>query len=301
MIPSIVLRSLRNSADQLTSPFRRARPKCLPATQRLLKGKSGIEFGGPSALFARNGLFPLYTIVGGLDNCNFANRTLWEGDVREGRTFVYDRLWKTGHQYLLEATAADRLPEGVYDLLLSSHMIEHTANPLLAAAHWVRLLKEGGILVLVVPHKEGTFDHRRPVTAFDHLLEDYRKGTGEDDATHVEEILAYHDLARDPAAGNFDEFKKRSALNAENRCLHHHVFDTELAVKVVDWAKLDLIDVEPVVPYHIFLVARKPKAPGQRQNAEFLRNLVTRLRTSPFAADREKGSAAEETHHASPA
>ena len=45
---------------------------------------------------------------------------------------------------------------------------------------------------------------------------------------HLQEILKFHDLSRDPAAGTLEDFQKRSLANFSNRSLHHHVFDLAL-------------------------------------------------------------------------
>ena len=143
-------------------------------------------------------------------------------------------------------------------------------------------LKPRGALILIVPHKDGTFDHRRPVTTLPHLIEDYTHGTKEDDLTHLPEILQRHDLSLDPPAGDCDAFKARSERNVENRCLHHHVFDTRLVVQVVDWLGLRLLAVEPFLLHHILVVAqRDDPAPGG--NARFLGAHASYRLTSPFA------------------
>lgn len=51
---------------------------------------------------------------------------------------------------------------------------------------------------MVLPFKEKTFDHKRPVTSIEHILEDYNLNIDERDNTHFDEILNLHDLSRDP-------------------------------------------------------------------------------------------------------
>src|SRR5438034_9196503 len=69
------------------------------------------------------------------------------------------------------------------------------ANPSCAFQEWLRVLKKKGVIFLVLPDKGGTFDDRRPVSAFSHLVRDLEMQTPEDDFTHLEEILTLHDLA----------------------------------------------------------------------------------------------------------
>lgn len=233
-----------------------AKPSALFVThQNAFAGKSGIEIGGPSRAFSRGGVFPVYPIVGNLDNCNFRSSTAWEKNLRQGQTFQFDPGKPAGLQYLAETTALSELPSSAYDFVLSSHMLEHTANPILALLEWKRLLADGGTLVLLLPDKHHTFDHRRPVTTLEHLIDDFNAGRGEDDLTHLPEILALHDLERDPDAGDMEAFKARSLRNVENRCLHHHVFDRHLAVNSVEHIGLKVHAVEEISPHHILLLA----------------------------------------------
>lgn len=233
------------------------RAKSFPTAETLLLDKTGIEIGGPSPIFTSRGAYPLYPLVKHLDNCNFGNVTVWEGNIKQGLTFQFDRKMPLGRQYIAEATAMGCISSGTYDFLLSSHVLEHIANPILALSEWVRLLKDQGTLVLILPHKDKTFDHRRPVTTLEHLIDDFKAGMGEGDLTHLPEILALHDLARDPEAGDFATFKSRSMQNFENRCLHHHVFDAQLAVDIVEYVGLKILSVEEIPPHHTLLLTRK--------------------------------------------
>lgn len=237
--------------------------KSFLAYQNRFIGKSGIEIGGPSQVFSGRGIFPVYPIVESLDNCNFCSTTVWDGAVNQGKTFLFDPRKPAGRQHIAEATALAELPTGAYDFVLSSHMLEHTANPILALSEWTRLLMEGGALVLLLPNKNHTFDHRRPVTTMAHLIADFNAGMAEDDLTHLPEILALHDLKRDPEAGDMAAFKSRSMRNAENRCLHHHVFDKHHAVDLVEYMGLKVCAVEEIGPHHILLLAEKTVAISQ--------------------------------------
>ena len=51
-------------------------------------------------------------------------------------------------------------------------------------------------------------------------------------------------------------FKSRSMKNFENRCLHHHVFDMQLAVALVEHVGLMVKVTEVVRPHHLLLVAQ---------------------------------------------
>lgn len=258
--------------------------RCYPACLEIMRNAVGMEIGGPSPMFARGGLLPLYPTARLIDNCNFAHETKWEGAIKEGDSFVFDSRKAPGRQFIAEGGELSMIESGRYDFVLSCHMLEHTANPLRALREWSRLLRAGGGLLLVVPHRDGTFDHRRPVTLIEHMNEDFERGTGEDDLTHVEEILELHDVSRDRGVHNM-ALRERMERNAEFRTLHHHVFDTRLVVKVVEKAGLAVSAVEPLEPYHVVVLARKP-LPGAASRAFPDQALREILRKSPFKIDR---------------
>ena len=224
----------------------------------LVDGKVGLEIGGPSPAFARGAVFPAYLAAARIDNCNFAAATVW-GDNAEGQTFRFNPRRAPGVQFTAEAADLG-VADSSYDFVLSSHMIEHSANPLKALREWRRVLKPGGALILVAPHKDGSFDHRRPVTALDHIIEDFEREVDETDATHVAEVLELHDLDRDPDSGGAESFRARTLQWRDNRALHHHVFDTHLAAVMVAQAGFRLLRVERQGSLDILVVATKPAA-----------------------------------------
>ena len=282
-----VLRS--EGVDGVVHAARRAisppRARCLELCQELIRGKRGLEVGGPSGVFRAKGLLPIYPVVSALDNCNFAHRTTWEGVIATGQSFRFAVDRAAGRQYVSETTDLSEILSGTYDFLLSSHVIEHTANPVQALGEWMRVLGSGGILVVLVPHRDGTFDHRRPVTALEHLFEDFERRTQEDDLTHLDEILRLHDLRKDPAAGTAEQFRIRSEKNLEHRCLHHHVFDTRLVIRLLDRLGLQILAAEAARPNHILAIARKPGAHAA-DNRHFLADGAPWQAGSPFASDR---------------
>lgn len=225
--------------------------------EKALRGKHGLEIGGPSSIFRRRNRIPIYPIIAGLDGCNFNQSTLWEHSRGEGQPYVYDPRKPPGRQHIRDAVDLGDLPAQTYDFVLSSHSLEHLANPLRALSEWHRVLKDAGILLLVLPDKRATFDHRRPVTSFSHLLSDFANGMREDDLTHLSEILELHDLSRDLAAGTREEFKQRSINNLNNRGMHHHVFDQELVAEMLSAAGMTVMTSEFAPPFHLITLAQK--------------------------------------------
>lgn len=235
-----------------------ARPAFASRLAATLRGKSGLEIGGPSRVFAAGRTLPVYPDVAHLDNVNFATQTAWEGGLRDGGEYRFDPARPAGRQFIREATALTGIPDGAYDFLLSSHCLEHVANPLAALLEWRRVVRPCGDLVLLLPDPRRTFDHRRPLTTIGHLRADLAGHTGEDDLTHLPEILSLHDLQRDPLAGTAAEFAARSTDNARNRCLHQHVFDLALMRDILIETGWEVISLEQVSPIHLIAWARRP-------------------------------------------
>lgn len=192
-----------------------------------LSNRKGIEIGGPSWIFKDYNYLPIYKLIGSLDGCNFSQNTIWEGEIEKNSTYQYYRN-KQGKQFILEASNLSIIQNETYDFVISSHCLEHIANPMKAIEEWLRVIKHNGHFLIVVPNKEKTFDHNRAITDFKHIMADYENNTSENDLTHLEEILSLHDLNMDPKAGGYEQFKQRSLSNSTIRALHHHVFDTML-------------------------------------------------------------------------
>ena len=264
----------------------RARARTWSVCRRAVHNRVGFEIGGPSGIFSGRGLLPVYGVVERLDNCNFAPDTAWEEAISEGPTYRPDRVQWTGRQYIREATDLDGIPHHAYDVIISSHVLEHLANPLRGLREWIRVLRPEGHLLLVAPHGEGTFDHRRPVTSLEHMIADFDAEVAEDDLTHLEEIVACHDLSRDPAAGGPAAFRHRCEGNFQNRCIHHHVFTTPSLLRVLDHVGLEIHTVEPTYPHHIIVLAHKPSAEAPPDNRHWLSGHAAYRKRSPFTSDR---------------
>jgi ubiquinone/menaquinone biosynthesis C-methylase UbiE len=206
----------------------------------LFAGKNGLEVGGPSKIFRDGKNLPIYNIVNELDGCNFSNKTIWVGNIDSDKNYQYYEN-KTGVQYICEATDLKQIPDSKYDFIISSNCLEHVANPIKAVEEWIRVIKNEGIILLVLPNKEFCFDHNRLTTKFSHMLQDYQSNIQEDDLTHLDEILKMHDLKMDKLAGTFEQFKERSLKNFENRALHQHVFDMDVLKEIFVFFKLEIM------------------------------------------------------------
>jgi SAM-dependent methyltransferase len=72
----------------------------------------------------------------------------------------------------------DQLPldDNSVDFVISSHVIEHFPEPIKALKEWYRVVKPGGYLYIIAPHKERTFDKERNRSTLAELIERHATG-----------------------------------------------------------------------------------------------------------------------------
>jgi SAM-dependent methyltransferase len=163
------------------------------------------------------------------------------------RPFYVDRF----EEYANEPCLADywgdaaALPfrDHALDYVASSHVLEHTANPVAALFEWARVTRHGGILYIVVPDRRYTFDHTRELTPPEHMMEDFALGTTFTDGTHISDYLDRLDWTRwNPAATPAQNAAKReelrlaytTAVAAGNEInIHFHVFELSNLIELI--------------------------------------------------------------------
>ncbi len=194
--------------------------------------KIGVEIGGPSSTGDI-----LYKNAKTIDNVIFSKNTIWSNHTDEYN--YYNN--KKGKLIINDAVNISHVQNERYDFVFSSHSLEHIANPLKAINEWLRIIKNNGYVIIIVPEKSRCFDHKRNYSKFSTLLSQYEKNVGEDDLSTLPEILSKHDLSLDLAAGNLGNFRKRSLDNFNNRCLHHYVYNDDLLMEICNYFKSKFI------------------------------------------------------------
>jgi SAM-dependent methyltransferase len=254
--------------------------KCTEKCRSALSGKQGVEIGGLSSMFTAGGTLPIYPALGSLDNWNpYATHSI----LRQC----------PGSDVKIDGLELGSVPDNSVQFILSCHSLEHIANPLKALKEWKRILVPEGYLLLVLPHGDATFDHRRKKTPFEHLLHDYEVNTGEDDQTHMHEFEQY-DFTGPGWSADFmppgyglkhnHELRERFKDNAKWRYMHQHVFDSRLACKCVDFAGFQICEAEPARPFHIIVLAQKTNR--AIDNNVYLGTQYPPFSRSPFKSDR---------------
>lgn len=114
------------------------------------------------------------------------------------------------------------------DFAIASHVIEHSSNPLKGLTEIMRILKPGGVAILIVPDMRYTFDNGRELTTLEHLLEDYAFPSRNRDLSHYQEFRMI--TLQDP----------EWLANASRDCdegvdLHYHTFTSMSFREILDW------------------------------------------------------------------
>lgn len=177
------------------------------------------------------------------------------------------------------------------DYVISSHVLEHVANPVAALGEWYRVLRPGGIIYLVVPNRLTTWDHTRDLTTVQHMLDDYTRGTTACDPTHIDDFVFGMDWSRYNPVTPAEEVAARRAELArgmhemvsrgEDINIHFHTFEPANVRGLLEtlrtwptrrfnWEILDLVDAFPAAsPNGVLAVLRVDKGWRDRAEAEW--------------------------------
>jgi len=126
------------------------------------------------------------------------------------------------------------VPNDSYDFIVSSHVLEHFPDPIKALKEWYRIVKNGGYIFMIVPHKERMFDRNKPRTT-------------------VAELLHRHETKKYP----------------ESQSNHYSFWVTEDILDLIaeinlDWKVVDFQDVDDKVGNGFSIVIKKEKRDAEK-------------------------------------
>jgi SAM-dependent methyltransferase len=135
--------------------------------RRYLGGRTGVEIGGA----AHNDF--------GVDALNVdrydSMDTVYKDAERE--------LWGRAKPVDIVADGHDLpLADKSFDFVLASHVLEHIPDPIAALEEWMRVARE--YVVLILPHRDRTFDRDRPLTPLGELVERHQTGFSSEEDKH---------------------------------------------------------------------------------------------------------------------
>lgn len=165
-------------------------------------------------------------------------------------------------------------PDQAFDFVLSSHVLEHMPNTIGALTEWLRVLKPGGVLFLVLPHAERTFDRCRQLTSLEHHIRDHEQRADEADRSHFDEMKA--GWLANAAGDTSGEEQYRREWGADpwdwdfriaHGVLHYHVWTQNEIVRLLQYLGLAIVYVEEHVrerPDSFIVIARKSGNPNHQ-------------------------------------
>lgn len=218
---------------------------------RITKNKQGVEIGGPSTRGET-----IYKNADSMDNVNFSKTTIWNSNPTDEYNYYND---KKGKNIINDAVDIINIQDDAYDFCFSSLCLEHIANPLKAVEEWLRIIKTGGYIILILPEKSECSDHKRDYSDFATLLSQYQNNVGEDDLSTLPDILEKHDLEKDTPSCDIEKFRTRCLDNFNNRCLHHYVYNPELLMEITHFFNCTFVFTITIGIEIWFIIKKKSK------------------------------------------
>ena len=127
------------------------------------------------------------------------------------------------------------IPDRRYDFLVAAHVLEHMRNPIASLLAWVRILRPGGKLYLILPDKRMIFDRRRPRTTLEHLILDYRQPSLDRDFEH---FLEYAHFVH--GKNGAEAITEAERLRVTDYSIHFHVFLPSDVTQLLQWINKEL-------------------------------------------------------------
>jgi len=137
----------------------------------------------------------------------------------------------------LDAELLGMLGDQSQDFVIASHVFEHVANPLALLEDSHRVLRPGGVLLLLLPDMTITSDRLREPTTLEHLVAEYDAKVREVDDAHVEDYLR---VVRS-FTGTGTELAERVARERA-RSIHVHCWTESTFFPVLRYA-VDQLDI----------------------------------------------------------
>jgi SAM-dependent methyltransferase len=121
-----------------------------------------------------------------------AHATVSYGDIRDRESLrSFFKTPEVVSGAYIDAQTFAGLADDSLDFVISAHVIEHLRDPIGSIVNALRVLRPGGIHVIVMPELSATFDRHRPETTVAHALADYADGGEQTCRQSYEEHLRF--------------------------------------------------------------------------------------------------------------
>lgn len=120
------------------------------------------------------------------------------------------------------------------DFVVASHVLEHMANPLRLLTDFYRVLRPGGVLLILLPDRRLTFDRNRAATPLEHVVREYHDGVDEVDDEHILEFLTK--VPENPVPPSSGPEREATFEYHRKRSIHVHCWTFDEFVEVVEYS-----------------------------------------------------------------
>jgi SAM-dependent methyltransferase len=152
-----------------------------PAFYELAKG-NGLEIGpGPKPRIVDSQV----TSVRYLE---MLTQEEWARDDVKNKFGTSEADWS---RYIIGTASSIPVDDASLDFIFSSHVFEHLANPLGHLVHWRSKLKDGGVVLGIVPDMLGCKDYTARTSTLDELVGERKQGIWTPQSHHYERFSEY--------------------------------------------------------------------------------------------------------------
>jgi SAM-dependent methyltransferase len=169
------------------------------------------------------------------------------------------------------------------DFVICSHVLEHLAAPLALMQEMDRVLRPGGMLILLLPDRRRTFDRYRASTSLEHLAREHRAGVRGVDDAHLFDFItlaeACEAFTRRPDGWTRDEFYAWH----HDRSIHVHCWTEDEFDDVIEfcvtalnqaWEIVDRLPLDDDGFEFGYVLRKRPRSTWERTRGSIAAALV---------------------------
>lgn len=135
---------------------------------------------------------------------------------------------------IMNGETLDEIPDGSLGFVIANHMLEHCEDFVRVLKNFYRVLKPEGVLFIALPDKRYTFDYRRPLTPYEHIVQDHRVGPLEKRYDHYVEFST---LVSETPVTELDS--ESTVMGLPHLDIHYHVWDQAGMIRLINDLRTD--------------------------------------------------------------
>jgi len=157
------------------------------------------------------------------------------------------------------------IPDASQDFVIASHVLEHLSEPIGLIAELHRVLRPGGVALILLPDRQRTEDRFRSPTSLEHLVAEYRAGVTDVSDAHLTEFLK----DRGKRLKGSPEQRRRTLDGLRKQSIHVHCWNAQEFAPVLLWGieylgeQWEFVDgclYEPPIHYEFGFVLRRSES-----------------------------------------